>query len=81
MRTNIYFHKLFNYNKNKHLNLFNAMRILPVIIAFFLISEADSLAADNPFDSKGKDFWFTFMPNVHNTKKIKIFKKMIELFN
>ncbi|MCX7737641.1 MAG: T9SS type A sorting domain-containing protein [Candidatus Kapabacteria bacterium] len=51
-----------------NLNLFKVIRkIFYISLILILIGTAESKSQEN-FDSKGKDFWLTFLPNYHNNK-------------
>ena len=41
--------------------------IFSIILILFFIGNSELKAQEN-FDSKGKDFWLTFLPNYHNNK-------------
>lgn len=49
-------------------NQFRSKKIIFfIILILFIIGNSEIKAQDN-FDSKGKDFWLTFLPNYHNNK-------------
>ena len=49
-------------------NQFKSKKIIFfIILILFIIGKSGTEAQEN-FDSKGKDFWLTFLPNYHNNK-------------
>lgn len=53
-------------------NIFNTIRIF----SLFLLLSISTIICQDQFDSKGKDFWLTFIPNFHNnlTNEIPLLK-------
>jgi len=57
------------YKKKVELKNFkfkNNIKYIYIIILFLVFSFSNLLSSDISYDSKGTDFWLTFMPNFHN---------------
>lgn len=57
------------YKKNEELkkyNFKNNIKLIYITILFLAFSVSNLVASDISYDSKGTDFWLTFLPNFHN---------------